>query len=95
MARPKTPQSDLNELLKLLRRIVVLAVAAFSLAKGMPYLPLLLRLAILWAVLYIASGIVDVVFRRLYHRAMIRMAEQNAADDEKTSAVTVPSTETA
>ena len=57
------------ELFKLLRRIIVLGVAAFGLARGMPYLPLAIRLAILWAVLYICSGLMDVVYRRLSFRA--------------------------
>ena len=68
----KTTPSELAELLKLLRRIIVLGVAAFSLARGTPYLPLLARLTILWGVLYICSGMTDVLFRRLSYRAQLR-----------------------
>jgi len=65
----KKTSSELLELFKLVRRIIVLGVAAYGLARGMPYVPLAIRLAILWAVLYICSGIMDVVFRRLSFRA--------------------------
>jgi hypothetical protein len=65
----KKTSSELLELFKLLRRIIVLAVAAYGLARGMPYVPLAVRLAILWAVLYICSGLMDVVYRRLHFRA--------------------------
>jgi hypothetical protein len=68
----KHPTSDLHELLKLLRRIVVLAVAAYGLARGMPYVTLAVRLAILWAVLYVSSGLIDVMIRRLSYRAALR-----------------------
>jgi hypothetical protein len=68
----KQPTSELHELLKLLRRIVVLAVAAYGLARGMPYVALALRLALLWAVLYVSSGLIDVVIRRLSYRAALR-----------------------
>jgi len=68
--------SQLMELLKLLRRITVLGVAAYGLARGMPYLTLVFRLVALYAVLYICSGIVDVVFRRLHYRAALRMQNE-------------------
>ncbi|MCX6601416.1 MAG: hypothetical protein NT025_07625 [bacterium] len=68
----KQPTSDLHELLKLLRRIVVLAVGAYGLARGMPYVALVVRLALLWAVLYVSSGLIDVVIRRLSYRAALR-----------------------
>jgi len=73
----RTPTPDLNELLKLLRRILVLAVAALGLAREMPYATLAVRLAILWAILYVSSGLVDVVFRRLSLRAAIIEHENN------------------
>jgi len=77
------------ELLKLLRRIIVLAVAAFGLARGMPYPALAFRLALLWAVLYISSGLVDVAFRYLsYHAA--RRQDDEAAPDKKGSNLPVP-----
>ncbi|MBU0509504.1 hypothetical protein KKH27_11805 [bacterium] len=68
----KPPKSELLELLKLLRRILVLAVAVYGLVRGMPYDALLFRLAILWAVLYICSGVVDTVFRRLSFRTTLQ-----------------------
>ena len=68
----KQPTSDLHELLKLLRRIVVLAVAAYGLARGMPYAALAMRLALLWAVLYVSSGVIDLVVRRLSYRVALR-----------------------
>ena len=70
--RKKQPTSELHELLKLLRRIVVLAVGAYGLARGMPYVALIVRLALLWAVLYVSSGLIDVVIRRLSYRAALR-----------------------
>jgi hypothetical protein len=69
--------SDLMVLLKLLRRIILFSIAAYGLARGMPYPTLGLRLAILWAVLYIASGIIDVVFRKLSHSAMVAEEARN------------------
>jgi hypothetical protein len=68
----KQPTSDLHESLKLLRRIVVLAVAAYGLARGMPYVALAVRLALLWAVLYVSSGLIDLLIRRLSYRAALR-----------------------
>ena len=68
----KQPTSDLHELLKLLRRIVVLAVAAYGLARGMPYVALVVRLALLWAVFYVSSGLIDAMIRRLSYRAALR-----------------------
>ena len=73
---PRKSSSDLNELLKLLRRIVVLGVAAYGLAVEMPYVTLAVRLAVLWAILYVSSGLVDVVFRRLSFRAAV-IEEEN------------------
>lgn len=74
------------ELLKLLRRIVILSVAVYGLARGMPYLTLLFRLVALWAVLYICSGIVDVVFRHLAYRAMLKQQiDLQAAEQAKES----------
>ena len=68
---PRTPTSDLEELLKLLRRILVLAVAAYGLARDMPYATLAFRLAILWAILYVSSGLIDVIFRRLSYNSAV------------------------
>jgi hypothetical protein len=76
---PRTPVSDLTELLKLLRRIVVLAIAAYGLAREMPYAVLAVRVAILWAVLYVSSGLVDVVFRRLSYQAATSSGEEISA----------------
>jgi len=79
---PRTPTSDLMELLKLLRRIIVLAVGAYGLLREMPYLTLAARLMILWAVLYVSSGLIDVVFRRLSYRAAIMSAESAPIKNE-------------
>jgi hypothetical protein len=68
----KQPTSDWHELLKLLRRIILLAAAAYGLARNMPYLTLAVRLALLWAVLYMSSGMIDLVVRRLSYRAALR-----------------------
>ena len=78
----KQPQSELYELLKLLRRIIVLAVAAFGLMRGMPYATLAVRLAILWAILYISSGLVDVVFRHLSYRSALRSISTEPLSEE-------------
>lgn len=76
--KPPKQESDLLELLKLLRRITLLAVATYALVRGMPYFDLAVRLAILWAVLYISSGAVDVVFRQLSYRAARRAGDSGA-----------------
>jgi hypothetical protein len=78
----KQPQSDLYELLKLLRRIIVLAIAAYGLMRGMPYVTLAVRLAILWAILYVSSGLVDVVFRHLNYRSMLRTNMADAVPEK-------------
>jgi hypothetical protein len=88
---PRTPSSDLSELLKLLRRIIVLGIAAYGLLREMPYETLALRLAILWAILYISSGLVDIVFRHLSHRAI--MLQDLDAKDKVTSGSNVPAAE--
>lgn len=66
----KTPKSELMQLLTLLRRILVLSVAVWGLARGVPFDTLALRLVGLWAMLYICSGIIDVVYRRLSYRTL-------------------------
>jgi hypothetical protein len=80
----RRPKSELEELLKLLRRILVLAVAAYGLARGMPFPVLAVRLAILWAVLYVGSGLMDVVYRRLHYHSTTKPAEgpESAAKSE-------------
>lgn len=79
----KQPQSDLYELLKLLRRIIVLAVAAYGLMRGMPYVALVVRLAILWAILYVSSGLVDVVFRHLSYRSALRISSTDSTSENE------------
>lgn len=86
MAKKQPPNSDLMELLKLLRRIFVLAVAAYGLVKGMPYPALGLRLAILWAILYVSSGLIDVAFRYLSYRAALHAASVTNAEMNPASA---------
>ncbi|HEY3295764.1 MAG TPA: hypothetical protein VGL38_10015 [bacterium] len=88
---PRAATSDLFELLKLLRRIVVLGVAAYGLAREMPYTTLAVRLAALWAVLYISSGLVDIVFRRLsYQAAQSEEQKDEQADAPNPSGANLP-----
>ncbi len=84
--------SDLNELLKLLRRIIVLAIAAYGLAREMPYETLAVRLVLLWAVLYVSSGLVDVVFRKLSYQAGV-LQDVNVAPDSGPGTAVVKSKE--
>jgi hypothetical protein len=79
---PRKPTSDLEELLKLLRRIVVLAVGAYGLAREMPYITLAARLAALWAILYVGSGLIDVVFRRLSYQAALSAEKMKSESRE-------------
>ncbi len=71
--------TPLCNLLTLLRRIIVLAVAAFGLIREMPYTTLAIRLAVLWAVLYISSGVLDLVLRRLTYRALTQSSDSDAS----------------
>jgi hypothetical protein len=80
MARKQA--SEIAEVLTLLRRIVVLAVAAYGLAREMPYTTLLVRLTILWAVLYVCCGVLDVLIRRFSYRNYL--AQQQAAQGQST-----------
>lgn len=66
----RTAHTELHRTLTLLRRIVILSVAIYGLLREMPYTTLAVRLAILWAVLSIASGLLDLVLRRLTYRAL-------------------------
>jgi hypothetical protein len=77
MARHTT--TPLNNLLTLLRRIVVLSVAAWGLLCEMPYTTLAIRLAVLWAVLYISGGILDLVLRRLTYHALTQTSDTDAS----------------
>jgi hypothetical protein len=79
MARKVT--SDFNQLLTTLRRIIVLGVAAFGLARGWPYESVALRGAILWAVLYFLSMMVELLFQYLGNAAM------NSGSRVKSSAI--------
>jgi hypothetical protein len=76
----KKQSSELKALLILLRRIIVLSFAAFGLWREMPYETLLVRAAILWAILYLSSETVEVVFRYLSNQArkvVIHEEDQN------------------
>jgi hypothetical protein len=85
MARKQ--KSELHELLTLLRRIVVMGVAVYGLAREMPYPTLGLRLAILWAVLYVTSGIMDIVLRKLSYHAMVKQANDLESETSNVPAV--------
>lgn len=72
MAKEKAPRvkkSALNDLLRTLRRLGLCVLAAYGLYRQMPYEVLGLRLAMLWAVLYVASGLTELLFQYLSYRA--------------------------
>jgi hypothetical protein len=92
MARKST--SELHELLTLLRRIVVMGVAVYGLAREMPYMTLAFRLVILWAVLYMACGVLDLVFRRLSYNAMVKQANDLGSDTASTNVPVMSGTKT-
>ncbi|MDD5088169.1 MAG: hypothetical protein PHI18_05160 [bacterium] len=87
----KTPKSELMQLMTLLRRILVLSVAVWGLARGLPFDTLALRLVGLWAMLYICSGVVDVIFRRMSYRTVSDSAASAGAPASATEAATRPS----
>lgn len=87
----KKRQSELAELLTLLRRIVVLAVAAWGLAREFSLDALAGRLVLLWAVLYVISGFTEVLFQFLAQKAHVR---HEADSRSMVSTATTPSAAT-
>jgi hypothetical protein len=73
-------KSELRELLILIRRIIVLSVAAFGLWREMPYEALAVRVAILWGILYLATESVEVLFRFLSSRANTVVIHEKKSD---------------
>lgn len=71
-------------MLTLIRRIVVLTVAAVGLAREWPYEVVAFRAAGLWAVLYICSLALELVFQHLSYSAL--RAEQAKSEKPKPKA---------
>ena len=80
MAKGKQ-KSQFNEMLTLIRRIIVLAVAAVGLVREWPYEVVVFRAVGLWAVLYICSLILELVFQHLSYQAL--KSEQNKSKSSK------------
>jgi hypothetical protein len=74
----KQPKSDFNQLLTLVRRIIVLVIAAVGLARDWPYEAVAFRAAGLWAVLYICSLGIELMFQYLSFSALQRDARDEA-----------------
>ncbi len=62
-------KSAFAEMLTTMRRIVVLSVAAHGLWNETPYDSLLIRLAVLWAVMYLACKATELLFQFLAYQA--------------------------
>ena len=71
-------------MLTLIRRIIVLGVTAVGLAREWPYEVVALRAAGLWAVLYICSLALELVFQHLSYQAM--MSEQKKTEKSEPKA---------
>ena len=57
-------------MLTLVRRIIVLTIAAYGLAREWPYDAVVFRTLSLWAVLYLCSLAIELVFQHLSYQAM-------------------------
>ena len=82
MAKEKQ-QSRFNEMLTLIRRIIVLAVAAVGLAREWPYEIVALRAVGLWAMLYICSLALELVFQHLSYQAMMSERKKPEKSEHK------------
>ncbi|MBU0690343.1 hypothetical protein KKG66_12140 [bacterium] len=71
-------------MLTLIRRIIVLAIAAVGLAREWPYEIVALRAAGLWAILYICSLALELVLQHLSYSAL--RSEHAKADKAKSKA---------
>jgi len=80
----KKAKSDFNQMLTLIRRIIVLTIAAIGLVREWPYETVALRSAVLWAVLYISSLAIELLFQHLSFSA--RKAESARASKPKEKA---------
>lgn len=65
----KKTRSALHELLSSVRGITVCAVAVYGLFREIPYPTLVLRLAVLWAVLSLAALLTETIFQYFAWRA--------------------------
>ncbi len=81
MAKAKR-RSQFNEMLTLIRRIIVLIVAAVGLVREWPYEIVALRAVGLWAVLYICSLSLELVFQHLSYQAL--KSEQKKSKETET-----------
>ena len=79
----KKYKSQFNQMLTLVRRIIVLTIAAIGLAKEWPYDAVVVRTLGLWAVLYICSLSIELVLQHLSYQAM--KAENKSSPNSKST----------
>lgn len=80
----KRATSEFHELLKLLRRIVVLGLAAWGLVQNVSYGALAFRLCVLWAVLYLASGLIEVMLQYFNKQSRLKKTSGEAGPSQHT-----------
>ena len=93
MAKVKAAPSELKKFLELIKRILVLSVAAYGLWFEMPYETLLIRLAILWGILSLSTNLIEVLFQYLSMKAKtVVIRHPHMSSDKNTAAVisTIP-----
>ena len=86
----KAAPSELQKILQAFRRITVLSVAAYGLWTEMPLEALMIRVAILWGILSIGTGLIEVLFQYLSMRAKTVVVRQK--ENNESNSVTVVST---
>ena len=72
----KAQPSELRKLLQLIRRIITLSVAAYGLWIEMPYETLLIRTAVLWGILSISTGLIEIAFQYFSMKAKIVVVQE-------------------
>jgi hypothetical protein len=83
----RTKPSGLHQLLKTIRLLLICVAAAAGLALGSPWRVLLVRLLLLWAALYLAFNLFEIIVQFLSAKATTKVIRPAGSPKEKTETV--------
>jgi hypothetical protein len=81
---PRTKPSGLHQLLKTIRLLLISIAAAAGLALGSPWRVLIIRLLLLWAALYLAFNLFEIIVQFLSAKATAKVLRPAGSPKEKT-----------
>jgi hypothetical protein len=80
---PRTKPSGLHQLLKTIRLLAICIAAAVGLALGSPWHVLVIRLVLLWAALYLAFDVFEIIVQFLSAKATAKIIQSAGSPKEK------------